>query len=248
MINMENAAEIVAKFGAERKTYVSPDGGHLEYCRKLVGKPAANGKYPVLLFLHGAGQRGDGTNNGVQLYHAAADILTYAQEHLDSLLFLAPQCPAESMWIEASWSLKEHTMTKEPTPVLAMAMAMLRREIEETGGDPQRLYISGLSMGGFGSWDVLSRYPDMFAAALICCGGGDLQQAPRLVNIPIYVFHGAKDPTVMPSRSRDMVQAIRQAGGKLVSYTEYPDEAHASWIPAYNDQANLQALFSHRKI
>jgi predicted peptidase len=126
-------------------------------------------------------------------------------------------------------------------------MGMLRQEIAESHGDPRRVYLTGLSMGGFGSWDALSRYPDFFASALICCGGGDVKQAPRLVDIPIYVFHGAKDPTVMVSRSRDMVQAIRQAGGKLVQYTEFPDIEHACWIPVYHDHANLRALFSHRR-
>ena len=244
---MKLADELVAKFGVEKKIYVASDGGKLGYCRKLVGKPSADGTYPVLMFLHGAGERGNRANNGFQLYHAAEDILAYAREHLDGLLYLAPHCPEEQMWIKDHWSLKEHTMTPDPVPTLAMAMAMLRQEIAESHGDPKRVYLTGLSMGGFGSWDALSRYPDTFASALICCGGGDVKQAPRLVDIPIYVFHGAKDPTVMVSRSRDMVQAIRQAGGNLVQYTEFPDIEHACWIPVYHDHANLRALFSHRR-
>ena len=91
------AEELVARLGTEKRTYVSHGGGSMEYCFKIVGKPDTNGKYPVCLLLHGAGERGNGSNNGIQLIHGATDILTYAEKELPGMIFIAPQCPVEKM-------------------------------------------------------------------------------------------------------------------------------------------------------
>lgn len=241
------AEELIAKLGTEQKTFVSHGGGSLQYCRKIVGKAAANGKYPVCMLLHGAGERGDGKNNGIQLIHGATDILSYAEEEMEGMIFLAPQCPVEKMWIKAPWSLTEHTMEEVPTIYLALALEMLEREIEENNGDRDRIYITGISMGSFGSWDAISRKSDYFASALLCCGGGDVKQAPKLVDMPIYIFHGGADSVVLPSRSRDMYDAICAAGGKLAEYTEYEGVGHNAWTAAYGTRENLVKFFSHKK-
>lgn len=112
--------------------------------------------------------------------------------------------------------------------------------------DPKRLYITGLSMGGYGTWDVLARYPDLFAAAVPICGGGDESTAARIAKIPIWAFHGALDTAVKVERSRNLIAALEKAGGKPL-YTEYPDEAHASGVPAYRAPVMMEWLFAQKK-
>lgn len=102
-------------------------------------------------------------------------------------------------------------------------------------------------MGGYGTWDLISRMPETFAAAAPICGGGDENQAEKLIDLPIWVFHGADDTTVPPERSRNMVNAIKAAGGKKIKYTEYPGVGHGSWKPAYADPEFMKWLFSQKK-
>jgi predicted CopG family antitoxin len=101
--------------------------------------------------------------------------------------------------------------------------------------DPRRVILTGLSMGGYGAWDLAARRPDLWAAVVPICGGGDPGTAAHMKDLPIWAFQGAKDPVVPPERSREMVEAVRRAGGKP-RYTEYPDVAHDSWTPAYRDR------------
>lgn len=151
------------------------------------------------------------------------------------------------MWIEQSWSLPKHEMTPDPTPQLRHALELLDTVIVQEKCDPKRVYVSGISMGGFGTWEALSRRPELFAAAIPVCGGGDVEQAPKLKDIPIHVFHGEVDSVVMVKRSRDMVAAIRAAGGTKISYTEYPGTDHDSWTATYANHNNLRWLFSQTK-
>ena len=162
-------------------------------------------------------------------------------------VLLFPQCPQNVMWIEQSWSLPEHEMTPEPTPQLKHALELLDSVIGQEKCDAERVYISGISMGGFGTWEALSRRPAFFAAAIPVCGGGDVRQAPKLKDIPIRVFHGSEDSVVNVKRSRDMVAAIRAAGGTKISYTEYPGVNHNSWAATYADHDNLRWLFSQSR-
>ena len=101
-------------------------------------------------------------------------------------------------------------------------------------------------MGGFGTWDVIAREPDLFAAAVPICGGGDEATAPMIAKIPIWAFHGSKDPTVKVSRTLNMVEALRKVGGDP-GCTIYPGEGHASWVPAYKDAAMMKWLFAQKK-
>ncbi|MBN2780677.1 MAG: prolyl oligopeptidase family serine peptidase, partial [Candidatus Marinimicrobia bacterium] len=130
---------------------------------------------------------------------------------------------------------------------LSLVTELLGALQKELPVDPRRLYVTGLSMGGYGTWDLISRMPEMFAAAAPVCGGGDEKQASRLTELPVWVFHGADDTTVPPQRSRNMVDAIRAAGGKKIRYTEYPGVGHGSWKPAYADPKLMKWMFRQRK-
>lgn len=241
-MNSENLAQ---KLAMAQKTFHSPDGGMLNYCLRKTGNPADPGKAALMMFLHGAGERGE--DNYRQLVNCAADLVDFCESEQIKAVLLFPQCPAERMWIQASWSLPEHAMSELPTPELKHALELLEATLAAENCDPDRVYISGISMGSFGTWDALSRRPDLFAGAIAICGGGDVKQAAKLTEIPIRVFHGDQDGVVMVKRSRDMVNAIRAAGGTRVYYTEYPGINHDSWTRTYADHENLRWLFSQRK-
>ncbi len=117
---------------------------------------------------------------------------------------------------------------------MQVAEGILREVEQKYPVDPARVYLTGLSMGGFGSWNLASRHPDWFAALVPICGGGDPSHAAELAKIPTWAFHGADDKVVPPSLSQQMIEAIRAAGGKP-QYTELPGVGHDSWTPAYKD-------------
>jgi predicted peptidase len=113
--------------------------------------------------------------------------------------------------------------------------------------DPDRVYVTGLSMGGFGTWALCTKEPERFAAAIPICGGGDAGKAARLVKLPIWVFHGAKDTVVTPDNSQKMVDAIREAGGTRVELTIYPEANHDSWTETYANDDVARWLLSQKR-
>jgi predicted peptidase len=112
--------------------------------------------------------------------------------------------------------------------------------------DTNRIYITGLSMGGFGTFDAIQRYPNLFAAAVPVCGGGDVSKAAVIAKIPIWIFHGADDAAVNPAYSLEMVDALTKAGAHP-GFTQYPEVGHFSWLAAYSDKMMLEWLFRQRK-
>lgn len=205
----------------------------------------AGKSYPLVLFMHGAGERGD--DNRLSLSRFTT--VPFWETH--PCFVLAPQCSMHTTegwptWVDTGFGDPRHTMKASPTWQLRMVMELLEKILSEHPVDRTRVYVTGLSMGGFATWEILQRSPDTFAAAMPVCGGADLAFARRLAAIPIWVFHGAKDPTVIPARSRDMVAALQQAGGSP-RYTEYPDVNHSAWVPAYGSLANWDWLFAQQK-
>lgn len=201
-------------------------------------------KVPLVLFLHGAGERGD--DNAKQLFHGVASFLDYQKKNNQPAILLMPQCPKDMRWVEVDWGDDAHTMPGEPSVPMQAVLKLLKKTMQDLPVDSQRVYVTGISMGGFGTWDIIQREPSLFAAALPICGGGDLEQAARLKDLPVWAFHGALDKVVKPERSRDMIQAIRQVGGHPI-YTEYPGVAHVSWTQTYSTQAVMDWFFTQYK-
>ena len=201
--------------------------------------PDGDAKLPLVLFLHGSGNKGD--DNLSQIAHNPLLQVLLSPENLAEYpcVVIAPQCPVGQRWVRG------HGQYDLPgnTEVLMDLLEYIRIAYNT---DPDRIYITGLSMGAFGAWGMLRAYPDYFAAAVPICGGwdlpDDLENAPRMKDTPIWVFHGALDDDVPVERSREMVQVLEAAGGS-VKYTEYPDEGHACWDRAYHDPALLPWLF-----
>jgi len=201
-------------------------------------------KYPLILYLHGAGERGD--DNEITLKNGILNFVTPENKVNYPCYILVPQCPKEYRWVEVHWSLPAHKTPDEISLPLGAVMKLIEDIIQQHSIDTNRIYVTGLSMGGFGTWDLISRYPGKFAAAVPVCGGGDTAFAKVLAQVPIWAFHGMNDQVVIPQRSIDMVDAINKSGGNA-RLTIYKNVAHNAWIRAYADQYMIQWLFSQTK-
>ena len=190
--------------------------------------PAYNGSeenWPLLLFLHGAGERGVDLEQ-VKV-HGPPKMIAQGRDF--PFVVISPQCP-EDMW----WSID--------------ALHALLDEVVETHRiDKSRIYVTGLSMGGYGSWGLAYTYPETFAAVVPICGGGEPEKAPLMKEIPTWVFHGAKDEIVPLVRSQEMVDALEEAGGN-VRFTVYPEAGHVgAWENAYGDPELCEWLEEQKK-
>jgi predicted peptidase len=149
-------------------------------------------------------------------------------------------------WANMDWSAKTGSAAKSPSTPMRLALETLAGLKKEFSVDENRLYLTGLSMGGYGTWDLIARHPKMFAAAVPVCGGADEATAPVIKDIPIWCFHGGADPVVPTDRSRNMIKALQAAGGEP-KYTEYPGVGHNSWDKAYSEPELPKWLFSQKR-
>ena len=235
----------VDRFNAQQ--YVNQEGDTLNY---RIAYPDFSGSqsYPLLIFLHGAGERGD--DNVSQLKWGVQNFVTDQWMKTYKAIVIAPQSPAGVTWSNFQGQFRQDgrplVLGDEPSKPLKMTMEVVDQIIENFNVDENRIYITGMSMGAFGTWDALARWPDRFAAALPVCGGGAPSTADRFAHIPIWATHGADDPTVPAVMSRQMIQALQEAGGQP-GYTEYPGVGHFAWLQTYDDQYIIDWLFSQRK-
>jgi predicted peptidase len=211
-------------------------------------EPEKGKKYPLVLFLHGAGERG--SDNLAQLKHFPEKMILAEYRKAFPCFLVAPQCQEGKQWVDAPWSDRNPTpMAAEPSEMLAQAIAALEKVRREHSAeiDPARIYLTGLSMGGFGTWELALRHPDWFAAAAPICGGGDESKAQRLKPLPLWAFHGQKDTVVWPERSQRMTAAVNAAGG-TAKLTLLPDVGHNAWDAAYQLKDGVLAwMFAQAK-
>lgn len=216
---------------------------HYRLLRPEASEPGV--RHPVVLFLHGAGERGD--DNEAQLKFLPRWMAEADNRRRHPCFLIAPQCRKDHAWAEIDWKLKRPLpLAERPTADLAAALAALDAVLATEPADPARVYVTGLSMGGYGTWDLACRSPERFAAALPICGGGDPASAPRLAALPLWCFHGSEDPLVPAALSRSMIDAIVAAGGVPI-HSELPGVGHDSWSPAYRNPAVLDWLFAQRR-
>ncbi|MDX1965129.1 MAG: alpha/beta hydrolase-fold protein [Pirellulales bacterium] len=202
-------------------------------------------KYPVVLFLHGAGERGD--DNANQLKYFPTWMAEPAWQEKYPCYVIAPQCRKDKKWVEVDWSTTAPiNMPPEPGEQMQVALRILDETLKNYPIDPDRQYLTGLSMGGYGSWDLAMRQPTRFAAVVPICGGGDDRHAALLKDLPLWAWHGDQDQAVPVERSRKMIAAIKAAGGQP-RYTELPGVGHDSWTPAYKSEELLPWLFAQKR-
>lgn len=233
-----------AKDVFEAKVFENAEGKKLNYRLMSPLNYDKSQKYPLVLFLHGSGERGD--NNVAQLVHGMNDFAKDDSRERFPCFVVAPQCPQMGSWTNRRRGAEAPPPDAGPTEPMQLVVELLDSLQKEFSIDARRLYVTGLSMGGFGTWDLIQRYPEKFAAAAPVCGGGREELASKLVRIPIWVFHGDKDTSVNVEQSRKMVAAIRKAGGKPL-YTEYPGIGHNSWEATYHNPMLMSWLFAQER-
>lgn len=230
------------KARASALEFTGANGKVLKY--RLVEKTPSNGsKVPLLFFFHGAGQRGD--DNTAQLGNLP-DIVTWLDANEAGFKLVAGQVPSGKLWVEVNWSSTSHTMPVEPSETMGLLLEFMDTLLADPSVDTNRVYATGLSMGGYGTWDAISRRPEVFAAAIPICGGADVAQASNIKDIPIWAFHGSKDGSVPVFRSRSMMSALWNAGSDA-HYWEYPDAPHDVWSRTYRNGDVLNWLFTQNK-
>lgn len=230
----------------EAKVFKGKKEATLNYRIHIPDKVEKKKIYPLFLVFHGAGHRGNDNNKQIRKSFGPMEILGYAKKIKTKVIIIAPQVPGKELWVDVPWGGLSHVMPPKPSSSMQMTIDLLKQCMKTMPIDKQRIYVTGLSMGGFGTWDIIQRNPQMFAAAIPICGGGDTKLAKKIKHIPIWVFHGDKDNTVKTSRSRDMVAALKKVGGRPL-YTEYKGCNHNSWKRTYENPEVLKWLFKQKK-
>ena len=235
-----------ATFAAEpeAREWKPADGTVVKY-RWSVPESVQPGKtYPLVLFLHGAGERGD--DNTAQLKHGVTPILEGAKKLGDPCFLIAPQCPEGRWWSPIDLTTMRLTAADKPNALIDAVLALVKETMAKQPIDPHRFYVTGLSMGGFATWDLLGREPGIIAAAIPICGGGDPTQVEKFKDIPVWLFHGEADSTVSVKGAKDMIEALEKVGGKPKA-TYYPEVGHDSWTQTYANPEVLKWMFAQRK-
>lgn len=195
--------------------------------------PKAKKEWPLMLFLHGAGERGSDLRKVA--VHGPPKIVKSRPDF--PFILVSPQCPTDQVWSDE------------------VLLGLLDSVIARHKVDTNRVYLTGLSMGGYGTWSLGVKYPERFAAIAPICGGGETinvllssrAKAPALKSLPIWAFHGAKDSVVKPEESQRMVNALKAAGVKEIELTVYPEANHDSWTETYANEKLYEWFLKHSR-
>lgn len=210
-------------------TFTAEDGTTLPYRLYVPYEYDPAKDYPVLIVLHGAGQRGTDNLGGVK--HMLPAMFAHKDTPLAEAIVICPQCPdAPNQWVDTPWAKGNYSVDDVPISNELEAVLELLEQLEnDYMTDPDRYYVTGLSMGGFGTWDLLMRYPGMFAAGVPICGGADPSYAAVLRDVPIFTVHSTDDPTVPAKGTQEMVNALKNAGSTVLRYQELEGMGHGVW-------------------
>jgi predicted peptidase len=232
----------------EAKVYENAHGEKLPYRLLKPEKIEPGKRYPLVLFLHGLGERG--TDNVRQLLWGAGEFAKPENRRKYPCFVVAPQCPPTGLWMPQDLrelQSPDFHLAKKPSPPMALVMGLLDKLVGgELPVNKSRVYVTGLSMGGFGTWDLVERRPEFFAAAMPICARGDTAEAAKLKNLPIWAFHGDADPIVPVRYTKEMVEAIRKAGG-TPKMTIYVGVGHDSWSATYANPDVMAWLFAQKQ-
>ena len=232
----------------EKKVYVTASGDSLNY-RLLRPEVEQEGeKYPLVLFLHGAGERG--SDNEKQLTHGSQMWLNPVNRENYPAFVLVPQCPESGYWAytdrPSSFEPDQMPADVPLSPVFRTLKELIDTYLVMPQVDKQRVYVIGLSMGAMGTYDMAIRYPEIFAAAIPICGTVNPTRLSAAKDVKFRIFHGDADTVVPVSGSRQAYKALKAAGAD-VEYIEFPGVTHGSWNPAFTQPDFMSWLFSQKK-
>jgi len=202
-------------------------------------------RYPIFVNLHGAGHRGVSNESQMRF---VMPLLKNAELGLDEMIMIFPQCPSDQKWVDTDWSRGSYSVDNVPeSDELAAIVTVIGQIMEKYSVDEKRVYACGLSMGGYGTWNLLMLHSDLFCGGIPMCGAGDPGKADILKDLAIWAVHGAKDPTVPVKGSRDMAEAMETVGAENFRYTELADHEHDVWNYTYSNMEMFEWLFSQKK-
>lgn len=243
---------VTAQLSLYEKHVLAKDGDTLPYRVLLPKNYDAAKAYPLVLFLHGSGERGN--DNEAQLAHGGDLFVNDSVRSNNPAIVVFPQCPVSSYWSNVKMVFDSTTNKRqlvfledgEPTTAMRMLLSLLGELHEQYKVDTKRRYVSGLSMGGMGTFELVRRKPKYFAAAIAICGGAHPGTANKLRHVKWWLFHGAKDDIVSPQFSQAMADALKSSGAD-VRFTLYPEANHNSWDSAFAEKGLLPWLFSQHR-
>ncbi len=235
----------------EKHLYIA-DGDTMPYRVLLPENFDASKKYPLILFLHGAGERGN--DNELSLVHGGNFFLKDSIRKRFPAIVVFPQCPVNSFWSNVNIvtdSVKKSrifnfSIDGKPTEAMTLLRHLLKHLQTTYSLDKNKMYVGGLSMGGMGTFELVRRNPRLFCAAISICGGANRATAKKLKNTSWWIFHGLKDDVVNPEFSKIMAEAIKQQGAE-VKLTLYPNANHNSWDSAFEEKQLFTWLFSKKR-
>lgn len=207
-------------------------------------------KYPLVVFLHGSGERGN--DNEKQLEHGGDLFLKKENREQHPAIIVFPQCSESSFWsnVKINWNNSvnkfDFPVNDSPTVAMQLLMELIRELFNQYSIQKKQLYVMGLSMGGMGTFELVNRMPGTFAAAVPICGGANPVISGNLKKVKWWVFHGAKDDVVSPKYSEDMVAAMKRSHVN-VKFTLFPEANHNSWDAAFAEPTLLSWLFSIKR-
>jgi predicted peptidase len=238
-------------FSVYQKHYFVKGKDSLPYRLLLPQNYDVTKKYPLILFLHGAGERGN--DNESQLSHGADFFMRDSIRKKYPAIIIFPQCKTESFWSNVNRDTSKRGEDRlifqtggKPTLAMRLLRQLLTQVITNYSVEKKQIYVGGLSMGGMGTFEIVYRNPTLFAAAFPMCGGADVGSAPKFKKTNWWIFHGAKDDLVLPMFSQRIVTALQNIHAN-VKFTLYPEDNHNCWDSAFAESELMSWLFSNKK-
>jgi predicted peptidase len=204
-------------------------------------------KYPLFIFLHGSGERG--SDNEKQLMHGASVFLSAEARTKYPSIVIFPQCPEKGFWapVNRSKDAFSYLNSKKPTEPMALLIRLIRETIKNEQVDKSRVYVSGLSMGGMGTFDLICRKPGLFAAAAPICGGVSVERLKKVKDMPIRIFHGTADNAVPVQHSKDAYNELKAKGAQKAEIILFDGVGHNSWDYAFKQNDFLEWFYKKSK-
>jgi len=231
----------------ESLIFIDDNGEKLPYRLFLPENYNKNIKYPLLLAFHGAGEKGD--DNYSQLEPWVAAWIDKKVQRKSPCIILMPQCPQNKQWVDVPFGKGSYLISEVPmTQPMKLAKNIFDKVINEYSVDINRIYVMGVSMGGYATWNFVLNYPDIAAAAVPICGGGDPSLANRIKSLPIWAFHGDQDKTVPISGTKDMINELKRLGNNNLQFTIYKNVGHEAYDMAWKDLELVSWVFEQNKL
>ena len=244
--NLKEQPHLFYETNTSAYIYIDKNGMTMPYRLFLPPNYNPQKKYPLLLAFHGAGSRGD--DNLKQLRSWIAGWMDEKVQEKNPCIILMPQCPKNQKWVNVPWEKGSYAFKDIPiSKPMKLVKELFDKVLLEKAIDKNRIYVMGVSMGGYGAWNFLMRYPKIIAAVVPICGGSDPSMAKKIKKTPIWAFHGDKDTTVPLSGSTDMIESLYKQKNNKARLTIYKDIGHNSYELAWKESALIDWVFSQKK-